>query len=169
MVKNHISREYFFGIGVPLGYTKSGQLPVHRARETDHPSRHYSQGFRRSHVQLFFAILSGFLFSGLMSSNTLITTLVGLSMLIPIVLIRVSIYSIADLPMKELDEREIVIRESGFVAAYKILFVLLALVVAVVAVIQPVLEPRELIISTIALVVTAYTLPSALIAWQSQD
>ena len=169
MIKNHISREYFFGIGIPLGYTKSGQLPVLKARESDRPSRFYSQGFRRSHVQLFFAILAAFLFSGLMSSNTLITTLIGLSMLIPIVLIRVSIYSIADLPIEELDEREIVVRESGFVKAYKILFALLVLVVALITWTQPTLETRVLIISTIALVVTAYILPSALIAWQSRD
>lgn len=90
-------------------------------------------------------------------------------MLIPVALIRISIYSIVDLPLGQLDEREIIVRENSFEFAYKMLFVFLILLVSAVSLLGQAIELQHFIVVGSALLLTIYTLPSAVVAWQTED
>lgn len=170
MIKDHISKEFIFGIAIPLGFTKKGEIAPRRAQESDQSIKLYSRAFRRSHVQLFGALLIAFLIVGLVIDNSsLATTLLGFSLLLPIVLIRISIYSLTDLPRSHLDEREIALKEESFSTAYKYVFLLSALLVSVIAVTGTAVSAHHFTVIGVSIVALIYTLPSALIAWSVKN
>lgn len=170
MAKKNISYEYILGIGIPMGYTKKGNLPPRKAQESDQGKKSFSKNFRRSHVQLFGILLLAFIYVGLFQSQlTWLFISLGACLLIPIVLIRYSIYSVMDLPNNFLDEREIALSDLGFLQAYKLLFIALVILFGVGIGFQVSLDTRQVIVAAVSVLATMYTLPSAIIAWQDKS
>ena len=168
MARKNIAREYFFGVATPVGYTKKGQLPQRRASE-DGGSRLHSLQFRRSHVQLFVVLFLGFNFVGLFRDNSIATWILGASLLLPIILIRASIYSLADLPNEELDERESKISEASFAQSYRALFFLVLSGFIISASWRISLSAHQFFVVGISLLALIYVLPSAILAWTIKE
>ena len=167
MAKSNIAREYFFGVATPVGYTKKGQIPPRRASEGS-CGRLHSLQFRRSHVQLFVVLFLGFNFVGLFRDNSVATWILCASLLLPITLIRASIYSINDLPSSELDERESKVAEASFAASYKTLFFLTLATFIVAAAWGVSLSAHQFLVVGTSLLALMYVLPSAILAWTTK-
>ncbi len=168
MANKHLSRDYLFGLAVPVGYTKLGQLPPKLVREDDRPSRFFSQQFRRGHVQLYFALLFAFLALTFSTVPNIFAVFLGLSLVIPMMLIRISIYSINDLPTQTLDEREQLLSQQAFTRSYKIVFLLAIIGTACLFFSKFEPDNQELISLGFAFVSLIYILPSAIIAWSNK-
>ena len=168
MASKHLSREYFFGFAIPLGYTKNGQRPPVLVREGESPSQFYSQSFRRGHVQLYFALLVTYLAISFSPLSQIYVLISAALLAVPMILIRVSIYSINDLPSNANDEREQALSEQAFTRAYKILFPISILATALIAGFGLKPSNHDLISIGVALISLIYILPSAIIAWTQE-
>lgn len=168
MTNKHLSREYLFGYAIPLGFRRNGQRPISIAHEDDHPSKFYSQNFRRGHVQLYFAILVTYLAISFSSLSQVYILVSAALLALPMILIRISIYSINDLPSNAIDERERTLSEQAFTLAYKFLFLLVILATALIAGFSIKPSNHDLISIGVALISLIYILPSAIIAWTQE-